>query len=43
MAFNALGLCMIYFIVFGSTMKSIADDLIGPYDEDEKMKKIVCA
>jgi len=33
---------MIYFIVFGSTIKSIAVDLIGPYDEDEKLKKIVC-
>ena len=33
---------MVYFIVFGSTVKSIAEDLIGPYEEDEKIKKIVC-
>ncbi len=42
LAFNALGLCMVYFIVFGSTVKSIAEDLIGAYEEDEKIKKILC-
>jgi hypothetical protein len=33
---------MVYFIVFGTTVKSIADNLIGPYEEDEIIKKYVC-
>ena len=38
---NSLGLCMVYFIIFANTMKSICEDVGGITDQDTGFKYLL--